>query len=551
MPRRPRLDAPGTLHHVMNRGLARRTVFETREDVRRFLLLLACLVRAGHIEVHAYVLMTTHFHLFVRSLDGDISEAIRLVENGYVRWFNRKRRRDGPLFRGRFRSIPVESVRYCHTLIRYIDQNPVEARLAQDPWDYPHGSAGHHVAPGTRPPWLCRDLVDEFVSPYRGAGASRATAYRAAFPLQLTPALRRFVQQRISGLARGPDPLDDLIGAAGAEVRAWMHRKASLADGSRPGLPLVAPETVLGLLNAARRGAPDALVTLGPRTRRSLWDLAIVGLLHDVSGESQASISRRARIPAPEVHRLRAAHRSAFLADDGYASLVTEIGRQAIHADHPSLPAGDMRRFGLGRAPHEVARKSPDSVQAVDGAAALALADEEAAVHQLLEVAEPGALGGVGHLDELAVRAAAVGGEVLEELALSLVEAVHGGGDGGRRGRGAGLGPRRVDAQVLGARDVALAQDRRALDHVAQLAHVARPGVPVERRPSPRRERRGAPADAPARVDEEVLDERGDLLAPLAQRRAARCAARSAGSRGPRGSGPRRPPSRGRGSSRR
>jgi len=351
MPRRPRMDSPGTLHHVMNRGLARRTAFETREDVRRFLLLLALSVRAGRIEVHAYVFLTTHFHLVLRSLDGELSETMRLIENGYARWFNRKRRRDGPLFRGRFRSFPVEGVRYCQTLIRYIDQNPVEAHLVHDPRDFPHGSARHHVASGRRPPWLRRDLVDEFVAPYRRDGVSREAAYRAAFPLQLTPSLRRFVQLRIAGLARGPDPLDDLIGAAGGEVLAWMHRKARLADGSRPGLPLVAAGTVLGLLDVARRASPNAAVSLGPRTQRSTWDLALVGLLHDVSGESQASIARRARIPASEVHRLRREHRAVFLADEEYARLVTDIGRRAILADHPALPAGDLRRFGLGKSP--------------------------------------------------------------------------------------------------------------------------------------------------------------------------------------------------------
>src|SRR5436190_877467 len=129
MPRRPRADRPGRLHHVMNRGIARRTVFETRADRRKFLALLAREVREGGIELHAFVILGTHYHLLVRSLDGRLSETMRRVQNAYVRWFNRMRRRDGPLFRGRFRSIPLESTRYAHTLIRYIDQNPVEARL--------------------------------------------------------------------------------------------------------------------------------------------------------------------------------------------------------------------------------------------------------------------------------------------------------------------------------------------------------------------------------------------------------------------------------------
>ena len=77
MPRRPRLDRPGLLHHVMNRAISRRTAFETREDIRRFLALIACAVREGRIEVHAYSILSTHFHLLVRSLDGRLSETMR------------------------------------------------------------------------------------------------------------------------------------------------------------------------------------------------------------------------------------------------------------------------------------------------------------------------------------------------------------------------------------------------------------------------------------------------------------------------------------------
>ncbi|MCC7139029.1 MAG: transposase, partial [Planctomycetes bacterium] len=79
----------------MNRGIARRAVFETRADVRAFLCLLAVAVRRRKIEVIAFCFMTTHFHLVLRSLDGHLSETLRWVLNVYVRWFNRRRRRDG------------------------------------------------------------------------------------------------------------------------------------------------------------------------------------------------------------------------------------------------------------------------------------------------------------------------------------------------------------------------------------------------------------------------------------------------------------------------
>src|SRR5437867_1139696 len=103
----------------MNRGIARRPVFETRADIRFFLACLARAVRRGELEVHVFCVLTTHFHLLVRSPIGRLAVAMKRIENAYVRYYNRTRRRDGPLFRGRFRSRPVESLRYRNLLVRY------------------------------------------------------------------------------------------------------------------------------------------------------------------------------------------------------------------------------------------------------------------------------------------------------------------------------------------------------------------------------------------------------------------------------------------------
>ncbi len=79
MARNPRQDHPGSWHHVMNRGIARRSLFESRDDIRFFLACLARAVRRGQIEVHAWCILTTHFHLLVRSPGGELSAAMRRV----------------------------------------------------------------------------------------------------------------------------------------------------------------------------------------------------------------------------------------------------------------------------------------------------------------------------------------------------------------------------------------------------------------------------------------------------------------------------------------
>ena len=341
MPRLPRLDRPGRLHHVMNRGLARRTVFETRRDVRVFLALLARAAREGRIEIHAYVFLTTHFHLLVRSLDGRLSETLRRVQNTYARWFNRTRRRDGPLFRGRFRSIPVESPRYLQTVFRYIDQNPIEARLASAAAEFAHGSARHHVEGAARPRWLCRSLVDQFLAPLIAQGASRSDAYGQVFAPSLSLAQRRFVERRIHHPDRAPDALQDLVAAASPEVLAWMERKARLADGTRPGLPLVSPGTVDALVATHRRRAPSAVVDLGPRRRRSVWALARVALLRDLAGETYAATGRRLGESRAAVARTAEEHRAALASDAGYRGIVTELARRALEDEHAASADAD------------------------------------------------------------------------------------------------------------------------------------------------------------------------------------------------------------------
>ncbi len=92
MARRLHRDVPGAEYHVMNRGIARRTIFDSPADYRFFLSCLARAVRRGEIVVLAYALMRTHFHLFLRSL-GALSTAMRRIQLRHVRRFNRLHRR--------------------------------------------------------------------------------------------------------------------------------------------------------------------------------------------------------------------------------------------------------------------------------------------------------------------------------------------------------------------------------------------------------------------------------------------------------------------------
>ena len=166
MPRRSRKDAPGRLHHIMNRGIAKRVVFPDHAAKQRFILLLACSVRRGELEVESFCVMDTHFHLLARSPAGRIDYPMMRVLNSYARYFNRRFRRDGPVFRGRYRSWPVMTVAYWRVLVRYIDFNPVKAGICHEPAEYRYGSARLYALRRAGPRWLARATVEGHVMSY-------------------------------------------------------------------------------------------------------------------------------------------------------------------------------------------------------------------------------------------------------------------------------------------------------------------------------------------------------------------------------------------------
>jgi putative transposase len=154
MARARRVDYPGAWHHVMNRGLRRGAIFSEDADCAAFLEVLGETVEQFGIEVHAYALMTNHFHLLVRTPNANLSDAIGHLTGVYTQRVNRARGWDGPAFRGRFRSEPVEDDDYLNHLVAYLHLNPVEARLARRPDEECWTSHRAHVGLDRPPAWL-------------------------------------------------------------------------------------------------------------------------------------------------------------------------------------------------------------------------------------------------------------------------------------------------------------------------------------------------------------------------------------------------------------
>jgi putative transposase len=161
MPRQPRLDAPGTLHHVMGRGIERVQIFRNRVDRQDFVDRLGEICQSGALVCYAWALMPNHFHLLVRTGNRSISLSMRKLLTGYVVNFNRRHHRYGHLFQNRYKSIVCEDDPYLFELTRYIHLNPLRAGLVKDlaalagyPW------AGHAALMGRAGyPWQATETV--------------------------------------------------------------------------------------------------------------------------------------------------------------------------------------------------------------------------------------------------------------------------------------------------------------------------------------------------------------------------------------------------------
>lgn len=332
MPRKPRFDAPGTWHHVMNRGIARRTLFETREDIRFFLSRVAEAVRAEQIELHAFAVLTTHFHLLVRSLLGELSAVMQHTQNEYARWFNRGRHRDGTLHRGRFLSKPVETLAYREMLVSYIDQNPVSAGLVRSPEAYPHGSA-YWYARQRGAVWLERSWVEGRVRARDGSEGYQPTMYRETFGGSPDDGRFALVEARIRRTGRQPDPLDYLLDAAVGPMRDWMRRKAELADGTEVGLPVCTPAAVDAAVELAQAVRGDWQLRFR-RTSVSAWPQVRVVLARELCGATLASAGARVGLSANGASQIEQRHKLMVVHDDAYALELAALAKAALQACH-------------------------------------------------------------------------------------------------------------------------------------------------------------------------------------------------------------------------
>jgi putative transposase len=167
MPRVERIEYKDAFYHVMNRGRERGRIklFKTDEDHETFIKTLKETVERFGVILHAYCLMTNHYHLLIQTPKANISRAMRHLNGVYTQRHNGLNHSDGPIFRGRFKSIVVDSDTYLLQLTRYIHLNPIETRkpMVEKLEDYPWSSYPAYINQVKPPDWLSTELTHQML----------------------------------------------------------------------------------------------------------------------------------------------------------------------------------------------------------------------------------------------------------------------------------------------------------------------------------------------------------------------------------------------------
>jgi putative transposase len=208
--RQLRLEHSGAIWHVTSRGNERRDIYRDDDDRQLFLRLLAHVVFERRWLLHAWVLMSNHYHLLIETPEVGLSRGMKWLNQEYAESFNEGHQRVGHLFQGRFKGILVEREGHLLELIRYIVLNPVRCKAVEFAGDYEWSSYRATAGLQPSPKWVETNwTLEQF-------GADRAKAFEA---------YRRFVAD---GRGASYNPWESLVGQIYLGGSAFCDRMQSL-----------------------------------------------------------------------------------------------------------------------------------------------------------------------------------------------------------------------------------------------------------------------------------------------------------------------------------
>lgn len=159
MARPLRIEFAGALYHVTARGDRQEAIYEDDKDRQAYLDILGEVVERFHWHCYAYCLMGNHYHLVIETLEGNLSKGMRQLNGVYTQVSNRRHRRVGHLFQGRYKAILVDKDAYWLEVSRYVVLNPVRAGVVKQPGAWRWSSYNATVGAQSPPTWLKAEAV--------------------------------------------------------------------------------------------------------------------------------------------------------------------------------------------------------------------------------------------------------------------------------------------------------------------------------------------------------------------------------------------------------
>ena len=298
LPRPPRLDPPGGWHHVFNRRPPGRLLVRSPLDRADFLALLAPLEARFGVEVHAYAVMDTHFHLLVRSRAGGLAAAMRDLQHRWSLALSARYGEVGPAFQARYGSRLIEDEHYLAVVLAYIHLNPVVAGLAPSlaEADQTSHPAYLGIAP---PPWLhTATLIEHFggIEALHEEVLSRARLPAEIFDQALEP-IHRTQGPHTPPVRRSPEeaPMPDVAGIM-RHLEAVLGRDLQSLGPPRVGAgPNVALHLAVWVLsNQTPLGHGEIAEAVGLQVRQVHW------MVQAQQRRLHPEVARLARRFAPE-----------------------------------------------------------------------------------------------------------------------------------------------------------------------------------------------------------------------------------------------------------
>lgn len=290
MPRRLRIQYEGAIYHVMARGNGRQDIVRDDDDRRRLRDDLARAVARCSWRVYAFVLMSNHLHLVLKTPEPNLARGMQGFLSSYANAWGRRHRFCGHVFQGRYRTELVGDATYLWTVTRYVHLNPVRARLVEHPAAWPWSSYPGYAHRGRRLGWVAHD---ELLASWGGefGGSDPAGAYR------------RYVTAGLS--APPPSPWSEAHHGWALGGPEFLARLRQLVHDAPPGEPRRESREVRGLdlrrvCEVVCRGSQVEMSELGRRGSRREARAALAYLARRQTAVTNAELAGILGVSRPD-----------------------------------------------------------------------------------------------------------------------------------------------------------------------------------------------------------------------------------------------------------